>query len=242
MEKTKLSKYLFYLFVASIIIVVCNFLSNYDDGNLSSIAQIVNFVTEIFYLAIIWKMSSLSGHYRTSAIFKIISIVLIVITFVVGFSFIAGSIIGLGHHNSIESLITSPFNSIMITLVMVTLVAIISSVISIIAEYHEFQGHSELMIDYDSTYTVKWKRLWKFYFWSAILVIVGLLIWLLSINSYSFGLMSVGLAVTLLSGIASIVCGIFKIIYLYRMSKIIENYDDSYIDVQVDTDRHDDIN
>ena len=64
-------------------------------------------------------------------------------------------------------------------------------------------------------------------------MIIAMTISLISVFTYSFGLVSLGMAITLIAGIAGVACGIFKIIYLYRMSKIVENYDDTYIDVEV---------
>ena len=236
MEKTKLSKYFFYLFVASIILVVTNALTNAsdDDGSiLKTLVSIINLATSIFYIVIILKLSKLSSHYKTSAILKIVNYALVVVSTIIGVWMIFSSFFSFGHHMSIEGIIGLTLGSFSMIVVILIIIAIASSIIGMIAEYHEYQGHSEAMIDYDSSYTVKWKKLWKYYFWSMIIMIIAMAISLISVFTYSFGLVSLGMAITLIAGIAGVACGIFKIIYLYRMSKIVENYDDTYIDVEV---------
>ncbi|MBM6829269.1 hypothetical protein H9X85_06405 [Anaerotignum lactatifermentans] len=96
---------------------------------------------------------------------------------------------------------------------------VVVSALTVYTEYKEFYGHSTVLGNYDFAFSEKWKNLWKWYLGCNV-VIVG-----------STFLLLVGSIVTLLAAllllggtIALLVASIIKLVYLYRMAKLLRNF------------------
>ncbi len=227
MDSKKLSKDLFYLFVLSVVATVANILTSDQVSEslpaLSNIGNVATLVCSIIYIFLLWSLSNFSGYYKKAAIWKILTILIdvILVSGIIGLFFAYSS--SLSHHSSFDSVLGGLAASVGFAGVLAIVASILLLIFGLCATRNEYKAHGEVMIPYDSSYEPKWHKLWKYTVWSTIAMIVALVVMILALFSKGWGLISLGTAVVMLAGIAMLVTSIYKLIYLYRMSKIIEN-------------------
>lgn len=89
-------------------------------------------------------------------------------------------------------------------------------VISLMASYHEFMAHAEVVAPFDVELSEKWNKIWKWYLFGMIGIFAGVfLTFILGILGALFML-----ACVVLLGVATIL----KYVYLYRMMKLFQAY------------------
>ena len=224
MNKDKLVKYLFCLFVVSIIMAAVGVV-NQDGSNLASLAEVVLLVCHIFYIVVLWLMKDYNKNYRISAIWNILNIVATVLisTFVLG-TFYMPALNSLSHHSDYP-LMNALFTSLGTFILLCILMLAVDLGFSLVAAHYEYKGHGELMKDYDESYTYKWERLWRYTLIATIVIIVttiALIVFALSGNlSPLITLFSIS---TLVASIALTVISVIKVVYLYKMHDIIKEY------------------
>lgn len=229
MDSKKLSKDLFYLFVLSIVVAVASVLTSDQVSEsfpaLSNIGNVATLVCSIIYIFLLWSLSNFSGYYKKAAIWKILTLLIdvILVSGIIGLFFAYSS--SLSHHNSFDSVLGGLAASIGLAGVLVIVVSILSLIFGLCATHNEYKAHGEVMIPYDSSYELKWHKLWKYTIWSTIAMIIALVVMILALFSKGWGLISLGTAVMMLAGIAMLVISIVKLVYLYRMSKLVEASD-----------------
>ena len=224
MNKDKLVKYLFCLFVVSIIMAAVGVV-NQDGSNLASLAEVVLLVCHIFYIVVLWLMKDYNKNYRISAIWNILNIVATVLisTFVLG-TFYMPALNSLSHHSDYP-LMNALFTSLGTFILLCILMLAVDLGFSLVAAHYEYKAHGELMKDYDESYTYKWERLWRYTLIATIVIIVttiALIVFALSGNlSPLITLFSIG---TLAASIGLTVISVIKVVYLYKMHDIIKEY------------------
>lgn len=96
---------------------------------------------------------------------------------------------------------------------------IIVAALTVYTGYKEFYGHGTVLKNYDFAFSQKWETLWKWYLGSNLaLVVSALLILVGSVVTL------IGAVLALTSMIALLVIGIVKLVYLYRMAKLLRNF------------------
>lgn len=188
-----LAKWTNILFWLIIVSTVANFLTSENVTNavplLAFSGQIVNIATTAVYGVILLKIASESIHYRNSAICCFITAAI--------------SIAVMPISDDTESFIA-------------ILVVIVSIVINMIGEYHEFMGHTDVLCDVDQILSNKWYKLWKWYVGTFSGIIVGTVLAVM--------IPLLGLIVVLASTIGTLVVSIVKIVYIYKMSKVFRDF------------------
>ena len=89
-------------------------------------------------------------------------------------------------------------------------------VVSMVGEYHEYTGHSEVISYYDHQMAGNWSDLWKWYIGVHIALLGGIVFMMI--------VPILGALVTIVAAIALAVVAILKLIYLYRSAKIYREY------------------
>lgn len=92
-------------------------------------------------------------------------------------------------------------------------VAIISSIVLLVAEWKEYRGHSKLLENADSELSRKWRRLWEWYMRLFSTLLASIVV----INFTSF----LGALMGLVAIVGLIMILIVKLVYLYRTNIII---------------------
>lgn len=93
------------------------------------------------------------------------------------------------------------------------------SALTVYTEYKEFYGHSTMLKNYDFVFSEKWKNLWKWYMGCNAVIVASTFLLLLG------SIVSLIAALLLLAGtITLFVIGIIKLVYLYRMAKLLRNF------------------
>lgn len=152
------------------------------------IGLILKFVCPIVYGLIILKMSSENGHYHTSGLcYLVVAVINVIAAF-------------------------SPSRD-MQALLILTLPA---TVIGLVAKYHEFRGHAEVLCDVDADLSEKWIILWKRYI-SIIGIMLGCSI-LMMIAPI------IGSLLLFVAAIGMIVVSVLQLVYLYKSGKAFREY------------------
>lgn len=99
---------------------------------------------------------------------------------------------------------------------LVLLLALVTILVGLAGEYHEYIGHSEVLLEMDSNFAQQWKDLWKWYIIAVLSTAGGFIL------IFIFRLL--GLLVVLAAAIALVVVSIKKLVYLYRMAKLFREY------------------
>lgn len=93
------------------------------------------------------------------------------------------------------------------------------SALTVYTEYKEFYGHSTVLRNYDFAFSEKWKNLWKWYLGCNVVIVVSTFLLLMG------SIVTLIAAILLLVGtIALLVVSIVKLVYLYRMAKLLRNF------------------
>lgn len=225
MDKTSLAKNLFYLFLTATALAIVGALTSDTISEklplISNLASIVGVICTVVYIVILWNLSIYNDRYKKAAIWKVLSalITVVMISGIIGFLFTFQS--DLSHLR--DGLFGELVTYVGIAGVLTLLAGLIELILDLCATYNEYMAHSELMATYDETYTSKWRRLWKFTFWAIIASIFAMMLMIFVLLSDSYGLVSLCMAITFIAGIVAFVASIYKLIYLYHMSKIIES-------------------
>jgi len=93
---------------------------------------------------------------------------------------------------------------------MTIFATIIVLIISLVAEYHEFMGHSDVLMSYENDLCDKWIKIWNWYIISLIISLVCALL---------------GMAIiVMIASVVNLVVGVLKIIYLYQTAEVYRQY------------------
>ena len=87
------------------------------------------------------------------------------------------------------------------------LLSVIVSIIGLVGEYYEFKAHSAALMGVDYELSEKWESLWKWYMWSMIAVIAGIVIVFIPV---------IGALTVLVGAIGLIATSIAKLVCLKR--------------------------
>ena len=99
---------------------------------------------------------------------------------------------------------------------LVTLIALPGAIFSYITVYHTYNAHSEAVTDADGELAEKWEKLWKW----TIYALVGTFL----VVPVSTLLGVLGLLLLLAVMIATVICGVLKLVYLHRMIEMFRWY------------------
>ncbi len=153
------------------------------------IGGILGFLCSIAYAAILLRLASESPYYRPAGIFFLVYAV-------------------------VEILEQLP---IAFSPVLAILLSLVSVVIALYAENREYRGHSDVVLPFDRELSLKWDNLWKWYLYTNIALIAGVLITMLI--HPALGEVLTFLFALILSAIA-----IMKLVYLYREAKLFRSF------------------
>lgn len=99
---------------------------------------------------------------------------------------------------------------------VVTLLALPSGIVALVAMYQEFTAHSQVLLGVDHDLSEKWTTLWK---WN-----IGVYAALIGIVVLSLLIPILGVLLLIAAAIAMIVVSILKLVYLYRTACIFRNH------------------
>lgn len=97
--------------------------------------------------------------------------------------------------------------------ILTILIALPGAIFSYLAVYHTYNAHSDAVTDADGELAEKWEKLWKW----TIYALVGMF---LAVPVAAL----LGILGLLLLMIATVVCGVLKLVYLHRMIEIFRWY------------------
>ena len=93
--------------------------------------------------------------------------------------------------------------------------AIASIVLSLLAEYYEYQAHARVLSGFDNDLSASWEKLWKWYI-IIVSVLIGALVLLLVLPVIS--------SLTMLAtALGTLVISVLKLVYLYRTAVLFRN-------------------
>ncbi len=142
------------------------------------------------YALIILKLGSLNDRYRKAGIYLIIG--------------------------NAANLILTPFSESFPNQVLYLVILIPFAILSLVGQYHEFMGHSAVLVDVNREFSEKWEILWK---WN-----IGLYLGMIGSLLLVVIVPLLGLLVVLGALIGIIVVSITKLVYVYRMAKFFRNH------------------
>ena len=188
-----LAKWMRILFWLIIISTAANLLTSENVTNaappLASAGQILNIVTTAAYGVILLKIASESIYYRNSAICCFITAV------------VAVAMIPVSDDTDLALAIP---------------VVIVSVVVSMIGEYYEYKGHTDVLNDVSPALSEKWIRLWKWYMGTFLGIIGGTVLAVM--------IPLIGMIIVLGATIGTMVVSVVKIVYIYKTAKAFRNY------------------
>ena len=186
-----LGKWLWILFWMVIPSTVAGILDNDTVMNYApkfySLGRFLNVACSIVYGGILLKLSENGDDYFTAGIYTIAAAVLAFVT-------------GLFPDGSGWTV----------------LISILTIIVGLSGEYHEFMAHSDAVSPLDKELYDKWNVLWKWNIGAVIALIASILMILI------FPIL--GILISLGAVLASSVVGIVKLVYLYRTAKIFRDF------------------
>ena len=184
------------LFWLSLAIVIGSFISNDTVVNLfPKFALVINSITliiQIFYIIILFIISSESDMYKKSAIYKLAVVVVTAISSIV--------LLFIDDPNGINILITF-------------LMLLVAAIVAIYAEYLEYKGHSELLEEAEPNLSEKWDKLIKLYIICYAVIAANFILAFIPI---------IGELIVLAATVGSVIVEISKVVFIYRMANIFE--------------------
>lgn len=188
-----LAKWIYILFWCIIATDIANLFTSENVTNavppLALVGQIISIAAEVIYGIILLKIASESFRYRRAAICCFITAVVSVVVMPVS--------------DGMELALAIP-------------VVIVVFVVSMIREYYENMGHSEVLCDVDPVLSEKWIRLWKWYLGTLLGVIGGTVLAVL--------IPLLGLLIVLAAVIGILVVIVLKIVYIYKTAKAFRTF------------------
>lgn len=100
--------------------------------------------------------------------------------------------------------------------ILTILIALPGAILSYLAVYHTYNAHSNAVTDADGELAEKWEKLWKW----TIYALVGMF---LAVPAAAL-LGVLGLLLLLVAMVVTAICGVLKLVYLYRMIGIFRWY------------------
>jgi hypothetical protein len=100
------------------------------------------------------------------------------------------------------------------------LIALPGAILSYLSVYHTYTAHSDAVTAADGDLAEKWEKLWKW----TIYALIGMFLAV----PLSAVLGIIGLLLLLAVMIATVVCGVLKLVYLYRMIDVFRWYQDNH--------------
>lgn len=189
-----LGKWLWYLFLLVIPMVLSNIMTNESIASwlpfLYRPGIILSILCTVVYGLILLKLSTENNHYRTSAICCFVTVAL---------STIASSISVNSPEASWTLIITLP-----------------AAIVSLLGEYHEYTGHSEVLAGVNNQLSEKWEKLWKWYVGAFAAMFVSIIIALI--------IPILALLIMLAALIALLIVSLLKVVYLYQSAKVFRDY------------------
>lgn len=178
------------------LIIAANIASLFTSENVTNAVpslafagQILNIVTTAAYGVILLKIASESIYYRNSAICCFITAV------------VAVAMIPVSDDTDLALAIP---------------VVIVSVVVSMIGEYYEYKGHTDVLNDVSPALSEKWIRLWKWYMGTFLGIIGGTVLAVM--------IPLIGMIIVLGATIGTMVVSVVKIVYIYKTAKAFRNY------------------
>lgn len=192
-----LSKWLFVLFIIAILVL---FVDNLDNAEIMIrlpyliriCIRVLNLATSLFYCIIFFILSTKNNHYRITGIGYLLLMI----------------------YDIINMLIKDD------TTVLTFFLALIALIITFVARYHEYKGHSEILYGVDEKLSDRWCKLWKWYIYIIIAMFGGMILTVIPILI----VMLVGSLLLIASAIGMFVIGIIQIVYLYMTSAALKTY------------------
>lgn len=178
------------------LIIAANIASLFTSENVTNAVpslafagQILNIVTTAAYGVILLKIASESIYYRNSAICCFITAV------------VAVAMIPVSDDTDLALAIP---------------VVIVSVIVSMIGEYYEYKGHTDVLNDVSPALSEKWIRLWKWYMGTFLGIIGGTVLAVM--------IPLIGMIIVLGATIGTMVVSVVKIVYIYKTAKAFRNY------------------
>lgn len=100
--------------------------------------------------------------------------------------------------------------------ILTILIALPGTILSYLVVYHTYNAHSDAVTDADGELAEKWEKLWKW----TIYALVGMF---LAVPAAAL-LGVLGLLLLLAAMVATVICGVLKLVYLHRMIEIFRWY------------------
>lgn len=99
---------------------------------------------------------------------------------------------------------------------LVVIMALVAVVIDMIGEYYEYMGHTDVLADVDRKLSGKWFRLWKWYLAAFLGIFAGTVLAVM--------IPILGMLVMLVCTVGTVIVGILKIVFTYKMAKAFEKF------------------
>ena len=181
-------------------------------------------LTYLFWLVVPNVISNImtNNTFETNApgIYFIGNIINIIVVFIYAFILLQLSKEEKLYKNAVICRGITILTAILLLLTDVNSIIIITGIAAIvfmfIGEYYEYKAHSHVLVGIDDVLSEKWNNLWKWYIGVIVTVVFGMFFMIISIF--------LGALVALAGTIGIIIVSIMKIIYIYRMSKLFEEY------------------
>ncbi len=100
--------------------------------------------------------------------------------------------------------------------ILTILIALPGAIFSYLAVYHTYNAHSDAVTDADGELAEKWEKLWKWTIYALIGMFLAVPV------SAVLGIL--GLLLLLAVMAATVICGVLKLVYLYRMIEVFRWY------------------
>lgn len=199
-----LNKWLILLFWITILNVAANCMSNNNFFAPTSIihflGRILSIVASVSHGLILFKpLASENTHYRTSGICWLICAAYLILTFFLTYG--------------ILTFYLDPIVYYIFTIIM--------GVVALVGEYHEYMGHSDVLLDKHLDLSYSWRILWRWYIGTYCLVLGGVFISIIFFTS--------GMIIMLLSAIGFVIVNIIKLRRLYETAKFFKIHSQSTV-------------
>ena len=181
-------------------------------------------LTYLFWLVVPNVISNImtNNTFETNApgIYFIGNIINIIVVFIYAFILLQLSKEEKLYKNAVICRGITILTAILLLLTDINSIIIITGIAAIvfmfIGEYYEYKAHSHVLVGIDDVLSEKWNRLWKWYIGVIVAFAAGIVLIFISVIIAAFLIIA--------SEIGILVVGIMKLVYLYRMSKVFEEY------------------
>lgn len=154
--------------------------------------RVLNLATSLLYCIVFFILSTKNKHYFITGIGHLLLMV----------------------YNIIKILVKDDTIKFALPLALLVLI------ITFVARYQEYKGHSEILYGVDAVLSDKWGKLWKWYIGIMIMLFVSEFL----MATPTLFVMIIGLLLLIVSSVGQIVIGILRLVYLFKTSRALKTY------------------